>query len=317
MAAPTATLYERLPYPADGVVRATTARILELGLARHFPHLSARGPAVIVDVGCGTGEHTCGLARHYREAMVVGVDINRPSLDLAERLAQAHGLDIRLLRADITSDLADRLAALPQLRGGRKADVLTSMGVLHHLARPADGFRALRECIAEDGAFLCYLYSRFGRWADSGLRTLLDRVLPVDDLEQRYRYIAQLRLSDRHTLAGSLRRLHARHKYGPPFRANEFLQLLIRRRRINHVSDSYSCPCETYYAFSDLREMVEGAGWRFVGLAPNGGLPTRPEEFTRNRESLECLRAMPENILYDFFAFQLQAPGFAFFLRPA
>jgi SAM-dependent methyltransferase len=317
MAAPTATLYERLPYPADGVVRSTTARILERGLARHFPHLSARRHPVIADIGCGTGEHTCGLARHYPEATVVGVDINQPSLELAENLAQTNGLDLRFLRADITGNLAASLAALPELGCGRKADILTSMGVLHHLARPVDGFRALRQCIAADGAFLCYIYSKCGRWADIAVRHLLDRTLPADDLEERYRTVTQLQLSDRHTVIGSLKRLLARHRYGPPFSVGEFLQLWIRRTPIHHVSDSYSCPCETYYAFGELREMAESAGWRIVALAPDGGLPTRPEEFTGNRERLACLRAMPEEVLYDYFAFRLEAPGFTLFLRPA
>ena len=317
MAAPTAALYERLPYPADGVVRSTTARILDLGLRRHFPHLATKEDLLIADMGCGTGEHTCGIARRFPDATVLAVDINGPSLRLAEDLARANHLEIRFIRADITANLADRLDLIPEVQAGRKVDVVTSMGVLHHLERPAEGFRAIRECIADGGAFLCYIYSRFGRWEDIGVRDLLDRMLPVDDIENRYQYITQLRLSYRHMIIDSAMRLYQRYKYGPPFTVREFLRILVKRRRINHVSDSYSCPCETYYTFGELREMVEDAGWQFVALAQNGGLPTRPEEFTNSRETLAYLRAMPRDLLYDFFAFKFGAPGFTFLLRPS
>src|SRR5689334_22298359 len=84
---PTAPLYTELPYPADGVVRTTNARILKAGIKAHFSHLLARGRLRIVDVGCGTGENTVGLATLFPQAEIVGVDINPASLELASGLA--------------------------------------------------------------------------------------------------------------------------------------------------------------------------------------------------------------------------------------
>src|SRR6266404_3169493 len=84
---PTAPLYRELPYPADGVVRTTNARILRAGMQKHFPHLLDRRRLRIVDVGCGTGENTVGLGRLFPDAEIIGVDINPASLELATKLS--------------------------------------------------------------------------------------------------------------------------------------------------------------------------------------------------------------------------------------
>src|SRR5688572_1805929 len=181
--APTAPLYSQLPYPGDGVVRTIVAKNLRRELGRHFPELARKPNLRIVDVGCGTGEATLGIAKFFPNATVVGIDINDASLAKANELKERARSSVRFQRADILGDL-DRVRRelLPDQRG---FDVAVSMGVLHHLPNPPRGFAAVRGLLDPQGAFFCSVYSRYGRWDDQGVRSLLDRTFPRGAFEAR------------------------------------------------------------------------------------------------------------------------------------
>lgn len=73
----------------------------------------------VLDVGCGTGEHTLMAARLGLEA--TGIDLATNALDLAAKKAQEHGLTPRFMRHD-----ARRLADL-----GERFDVVLDSLVFH------------------------------------------------------------------------------------------------------------------------------------------------------------------------------------------
>ena len=172
---PTASLYTELPYPADGVVRTTNARILRAGVEKHAPHLLQRERLRIIDVGCGTGENTAALARLFGpKAEIFGADINPASLKLAKALADREGANIRFVQCDIQQNLPEALeAASPG-----QCDIVMSIGVLHHLGDPRAGFAAVRRIIKPDGLFLSWVYSDKGRREDIANKELLNEILP-------------------------------------------------------------------------------------------------------------------------------------------
>ncbi|MCC7293765.1 MAG: class I SAM-dependent methyltransferase [Phycisphaerales bacterium] len=319
----TAPLYTQLPYPGDGVVRTTSARILREGMRRLAPALLSKADLRIADVGCGTGEATAGLARIFPNARIVGIDVNPASLELARRLADRSKLNLTFVRCDISEPVLDALCAASVL--GRNAasnpaerfDVVTSMGVLHHLADPAAGFSHVRSIIREDGLFQVYVYSRTGRREVLAVRDLLDRFLPADAFDRRARTVRVLRLSRKHTLIDGLQTLRRRLRFGPPFRLMEIIRVALRRNRLTHVSDTFSNPCEHSFLFEELLAIFARTGWDFAGLAKRGGLPVTPEEHTRDPQALEALRALPPAVLCDLLAFHYRAAGWTFFLRPA
>ena len=53
----------------------------------------------LLDVGCGTGQTTLFIAKHY-PCRVVAIDLNRKMLDKAERKIALAGLNIPILRAN-------------------------------------------------------------------------------------------------------------------------------------------------------------------------------------------------------------------------
>lgn len=314
--APTAPLYSQLPYPGDGVVRTTSARILLEGLRERAPELLSRRPLWIADVGCGTGEATAGIARMLPQARVVGIDVNAASLELGRALAARSKLDLTFVQADMTQPLGEALhrAGAPAWEG--RFDVITSMGVLHHLSDPAAGFARVREILREDGLFQVYVYSRTGRREVLEVRKLLDRALPDGTFQDRARAVRSLRLSRKHTLWDGVRTLRKRLRFGPPLRLGEIVRVAMRRRRITHVSDTFSNPCEHSFHFDELFSIFARTGWAFAGLAKRGGLPVSAEEHTRDPEALALLRGLPPAVMYDLLAFHYRAAGWTFFLQP-
>jgi SAM-dependent methyltransferase len=312
-ASPTAPLYSELPYPADGVVRTTNARILRAGMQKHFPELLKRQRLRIVDVGCGTGENTVGLTKLFPDAEIVGVDINPASLDLATKLATRVHSSVRFIQCDITGDMREALASAAPGR----FDVIFSMGVLHHLADPRIGFEAVRELVQPDGLLFCFLYSRLGRREDLASKELLTSILPANSsLKARGEAIGLLSLTSRHTLWQGLKSLRRRWRFGPPVIASELVRVALNRNRLVHESDTYSNPCEHLYSCAEIRALLSETGWDFVAIADNAGIPTTPEQHTGRRAEREFLQKLPHDALFDYFAFYYQTQGLSFFGRP-
>jgi SAM-dependent methyltransferase len=313
----TATLYKELPYPGDGVVRTTIARIARRGLWSLSPGLLDKPGLRIIDIGCGTGESTAGVARWFPRAEVVGIDINPASIDLATKLASHSGLNIRFVQCDLMNDPALTLRAAGLLTDERKFDLLLSIGVLHHLADPPTGFRNVRSFIDSGGFFLAYMYSKLGRWNDTAVKEILNQAFAVVDFERRADAVRRLNLSTKHTLSGFFSTLRARLRYGPPLLPLELLRTRLKRRNLIHVSDTFSNPCETYYAFAELQELARETAWTVLNLAEQGGLPVSAEAFTSDSEKQALLKSLPQALLYDYFAFLHRADGFIYWLRPA
>jgi SAM-dependent methyltransferase len=118
-----------------------------------WPDRAYRPDLDILIAGCGTNQAAV-FAFSNPDADVVGVDISRPSLDHQQYLKDKHGLanlELHLLPIE-------ELATL-----GRQFDLVVSTGVLHHMADPPAGLKALAACLRPDGVMALMLYARYGR----------------------------------------------------------------------------------------------------------------------------------------------------------
>jgi len=107
----------------------------------------------ILIAGCGTNQAAV-FARTNPNANVVAVDVSQPSLDHQQYLKDKHGLfnlELRLLPIE----------ELPTL--GLDFDLVVSTGVLHHMADPLAGMKALAACLRPDGVIGVMLYAKYGR----------------------------------------------------------------------------------------------------------------------------------------------------------
>jgi SAM-dependent methyltransferase len=161
--------YEASPYPRWTSVGLLTPKDLRRALGHYFrPHeiafLDRRFEVLIA--GCGTGQQAVQTALAYGpEARVLAIDLSAASLAYAARMAGRYGANnIEFAQAD--------LQALHEA-GARfvgRFQVIECAGVLHHLAEPLQGWRALLECLARDGLMFLGLYSAIARHSLRALR---------------------------------------------------------------------------------------------------------------------------------------------------
>ena len=103
---------------------------------------------VVLDAGCGKGRHL-RLASHFGAEIVIGIEVGE-----AIEVAYANTRDlpnVQLIQADICH---------PPLR--RSFDYIYSIGVLHHLSQPKDGFKALSGLLKTGGTMSIWVYGREG-----------------------------------------------------------------------------------------------------------------------------------------------------------
>jgi SAM-dependent methyltransferase len=117
---------------------------------------SVAGPRLYLDIliaGCGTNQAAV-FAFANPLANVVAIDVNPSSLAHQQELKDKYSLSnltLHLLPIETVSTLK------------LSFDLIVSTGVLHHLADPLLGMKALADCLRPDGALAVMLYAKYGR----------------------------------------------------------------------------------------------------------------------------------------------------------
>lgn len=146
--------YEESPYPRWLSVGIRPKRTLEEHLVQLLPSAPigpiAPRPIRILVAGCGTGRHAIQTALRYRDAEVTAVDLSRASLAYGKRMAREMEIrNISFFQGDILA--LDRIP--------NRFDLIESSGVLHHMADPLAGWKALRSRLAKGGFMRLAFYS--------------------------------------------------------------------------------------------------------------------------------------------------------------
>src|SRR5258708_1107743 len=122
------------------------------------------GDARIVEIGCGTGQMSLYLTRADR--LVIGADLTRASLLLAQGAARRFGLArVQFVETDLRR---------PGLRAGA-FDVVYASGVLHHTPNPRASFARIATLARPGGIIVVGLYNAFAR-IPLRLRRLVARI---------------------------------------------------------------------------------------------------------------------------------------------
>ncbi|WP_320822515.1 methyltransferase domain-containing protein [Reinekea sp.] len=163
--------YEENPYPRWLHLGYNTptnyGRALESELIGfRAPEFFNMGSVKFLIAGAGTGQHALKVARYFRNADVLAIDLSRRSLAYAKRMAAQHKItNIRFLSADILE--------LEQL--DEQFHVIECSGVLHHMKDPEQGLAALKARLAPKGLIKLGLYSYQAREVVRQMRELIQR----------------------------------------------------------------------------------------------------------------------------------------------
>jgi SAM-dependent methyltransferase len=151
--------YERYPYPRP---IDSLEKYRRLGQDREkrrvdyhlfWPLSPYREDLSILIAGCGTSQ-AAKHALRWPAAQVIGIDFSATSVRCTEELKRKYNLNnlqVRQLPIDRVNDLE------------MSFDQIICTGVLHHLADPDAGLKALRSVLKPDGAMHLMVYAPYGR----------------------------------------------------------------------------------------------------------------------------------------------------------
>jgi tetratricopeptide (TPR) repeat protein/2-polyprenyl-3-methyl-5-hydroxy-6-metoxy-1,4-benzoquinol methylase len=160
--------YEENPYPRWVRPAPEVPNTIANFLNSKFPlaGFERPGPRAVKDIliaGCGTGQCSIAKAQKFGAKHMLAIDLSLASLGYARRKSEELGLPITYAQADI----------LELGTSGRQFDLIESLGVLHHLADPFAGWRALLSLLRPGGFMLLGLYSEMARRSVIAARALI------------------------------------------------------------------------------------------------------------------------------------------------
>lgn len=152
--------YENNPYPRwvniDLPYKASTISkvIFDFKLNLFNDHIKNNDSPKILIAGCGTGQHSIETAKRFKNSNVLAIDLSLSSLSYAKHKTGELGItNIEYMQADILN--------LSKL--GKKFDIIESIGVLHHMEDPIEGWKVLVDCLKDGGLMRIGLYSELAR----------------------------------------------------------------------------------------------------------------------------------------------------------
>jgi len=189
----------------------------------------------ILIAGCGTSQ-AAKHALRWPAAQVTGIDCSATSVRHTEDLKETYNLknlQVHQLAIERVNDL------------GMTFDQIVCTGVLHHLADPDAGLRALRSVLKPDGAMQLMVYAPYGRAGIYMLQEFCRRIgIHTMDVEIRDLLSALSALPPGHPLESLLSR-------APDFRHEAAL------------ADALLHPQDRAYSVPQLFDFIEMAGLTF------------------------------------------------------
>ncbi|MGH6814162.1 MAG: methyltransferase [Hyphomicrobiaceae bacterium] len=234
--------YEKNPYPRWQSLQVTSPEALRRTLSQFFPEPRLDfmdRPFDILFAGAGTGQHALQAAFAYGpQARFFATDVSARSLAYAERMAgicQAPKIEFQI--ADI----------LDLHRLERTFDIVECIGVLHHMADPWAGWRALIERLAPQGLLYIGLYSATSRRALKELRS--DPAYPGPDCSDAAARVFRVDLMGRNEGQAGSDLVRSQNFYSLP----EFRDLVLH-------------PHEQHVTIPDIERFLAEHGLAFRGF---------------------------------------------------
>jgi len=223
--------------------------------------LSEFGEALALDAGCGKGRYTRFIAPQV--GRLVALDASEAAVAAARNMKDLDNVGV--VRADLRAVPFDPASF----------DFVSSIGVLHHLSDPRDGFLRLAGLLRPGGRMFVYLYSRpEGRGVRAAGLAVADRLrLVTVRVPHRLLRIASIPMAALLwlglVLPGSIgERLGLNALAGLPmhtYRHSPFRALWL------DTFDRLSAPVEHRYVWSELAPWFEDAGLDVVAVREDAG----------------------------------------------
>ncbi|MEO8815462.1 MAG: class I SAM-dependent methyltransferase [Mycobacterium sp.] len=202
-----------------------------------WPNREHKSDLNILIAGCGTNQAAV-LAYNNPDAKVVAVDVSQASLGHEQYLKDKHGLwNLELHHLPI-----EELASL-----GQKFDLVVSTGVLHHMAEPKVGMKAISSVLRLDGVAAIMLYAKYGRLGVDMMEGVFqDMGLAQDDASIQ-------------VVRETLNNLAPEHPVQP------YIKMAADLRSDSGLVDTFLHGRQKSYSVDDCLDLVSSAGLEFQG----------------------------------------------------
>lgn len=232
--------YEDSPYPRWLSINLTKPRSYREIFKDLFPYFKAplftQSPMNLLIAGCGTGSHSTITSTRFSDVNVLAIDLSRHSIAYAQRMAKKYQINnLKFAQADILG--------LKNL--DRRFHIIESIGVLHHMKKPGDGLKVLRDLLHKDGMINLGFYSTVARRNISQAREHFKNTKPT-----------------RTNIRKARQEIFALDK-GNPIRkitdSSDFYSLSECRDLIFHTQES----C---YKINEINNLINNCGLDFIGF---------------------------------------------------
>lgn len=272
--------YELNPYPR-WVATQLPVEPMEIGkicdrleLRRDVEFAERSGTTEILVAGCGTGRHSILTAARFAHSKVTAIDLSLSSLSYAARMTKELGIkNVKYAHADILG-----LRAID-----KQFDIVESVGVLHHMAHPLEGWKVLVDRTKTGGLMRIGLYSEIARKSIVLARELIKN----EGLENTAEDIRMFRYEILNSDSEKFRSLRELVQINDFFTTSECRDLLF------HVQ-------EHRFTLLQIEDILQELGLTFIGF-----------EFPDNHVKDSFKHQFPEGSEYsltDWHRFELDNP---------
>jgi len=276
------TLYEEYPYPQyRQLFVCPDAAASTAYLAHRCFRPEPFRPRRILVAGCGT-THAVSLAASNPTAVVLGVDISRSSLQIAERMGRDLGVaNLDLHQEDILSFSGH----------DGEFDLIDCYGVLHHTADPSRGLRNLARALAPDGLVSVMVYSQRVRHE-------------IGEFQQVFRMLNRVRERQGGDSTLATRMAFAHHLGEVLAASGSRLNVVGRkasalyREDRTQFADTYVQPREVRYRLDEVLGLVREAGLSLVNFIHER--EWEPGAYLDDPEILARVRTLPREEIWRF-----------------
>ncbi|MBL6973501.1 MAG: methyltransferase domain-containing protein [Sulfurimonas sp.] len=171
--------YESNPYPRWISIHKPNAQQFSTYLQNSFyieSEILQTLPATTIKIlvaGSGTGRQPINISYKIYNTSILAIDLSKSSLSYAKRKTEELNIkNIKFLQADILDlDLLDE-----------QYHLIESIGVLHHMENPINGWQVLLNRLKPNGLLKIGLYSTIARKTVTMVRNFIkDNKLPIND----------------------------------------------------------------------------------------------------------------------------------------
>jgi len=174
-------LYEKYPFPySPDAYYFYANNITDYDLCSK-EKIKYTNQSKFLEIGCGTGETICGLAKRMPNCSFIGFDISEKSLELAKKFSNQENI----------TNIEFKKENLENINPENKFDHIISFGVLHHTGNAEKNFSRISKYLSENGDITIGLYNSYGRFIHR-LKRMLVHTIAGKDIVKRTEFAKKI-----------------------------------------------------------------------------------------------------------------------------